>query len=127
MNNKALGPLRKAIRYSFMWATTKFRWDAKSAAPIKVVDTKTWTSVFLLSFTVQVLHVIFLVVTIIRMALSNNKLVNESKIFVEFMAVGYSVPIFSMQLFLIWGSQTMADFLNTLIVTHNIINGRSER
>ena len=123
--NKAVVPLRKAITYSFWLATSKFRWDKNSAAPVKVVTAKSWNLIFLMSFIIQVLHVIFLIITVITMALSDNKLVAESRIFVEFMVVGYSVPIFSMQMFLIWRSQALADFLNALIVTHNKINGKA--
>ena len=122
--NKAAMPLQKAITYSFRLATSKFRWDKNSEAhPIKLVTAKSWTLLFLLSFLIQLLHVIFLVITVIRMALSENKLIAESKIFVEFMAVGYTMPLCSMQLFLIWRSEAFADFLNALIVTHNNMNG----
>ena len=121
--NKATLPLQKAIVYSFWWGTSKFRWDKRSAAPIKVVTSKSWTLVFLISFLIQLVHVIFLIVTIIRMAFSDNKLIAESKIFVEFMAVAYAMPMCSMQMFLIWQSQALADCLNMIIVTHNNMNG----
>ena len=124
--NKAAMPLQKAITYSFWWGTSKFRWDKNSEAPVKVVTAKSWTVVFLLSFLIQLLHVVFLIVTIIRMALSDNKLIAESKIFVEFMAVAYAMPMCSMQMFLIWRSQALADFLNILMVTHNNLNGNAD-
>ena len=119
--------LQYAINFSYWWGTTKYRWDKGSAAPIRVVATQTRTWIFLMSFIIQMVHVPWLVVTTIQMAFSDDKLVNESKVFVEFMAIAYAMPVCSMQMFLVWRSETVADFLNTVIVTHTQMNGNLKR
>ena len=74
--------LQYTITVSYWWRTTKYRWDKCSAAPGRVVATKTRTWIFLMSFFIQMAHVLWLIVTTIQRAFSDDKLVNESKFFV---------------------------------------------